>query len=366
VDERPVCVLSPARFLKPAAPVSDLIDVVSHVPPTSVPPPGAKPLWGSYKGGTVTTAAPPAGSGAPARAGGASWLFGGEELEPLSRHLLQLAGFLSLLLALVVANSFLSQGSASPFNPNPVAAAAERTADAPGAKFTMKAIYTSSALPQPMTAHGSGVYNSETEHIRMTLGMYSVQAGPIEIEELGDGTAFFMRGTKISDELPEGKQWLEIQPFLGKSEQEAMVGGGSATDSLKMLTTVSGNVRPVGHEKVRGTTTRRYRAEIGMSDYARLLKEEGKDELAEEYEKLAVLMPNPVVSEASIDRHGMVRRMREIMTMPSDSGKPPVTMDIRMDLFDFNAHPDIQMPDSSEVFDATPFLKEKLDSVETS
>lgn len=346
--------------------MSDLIDVVSHVPPTSVPPPGAKPLWGSYKGSAVPAApATPAGPAAPARTAGASWLFGGEELEPLSRHLLQLAGFLSLLLVLVVANSFLNQGSASPFNPNPVAAAAERTADAPGAKFTMKALYTSSAMPQPMTAHGSGVFNSETQYIRIQMGMYSVQVGNIQIEELGDGTAFFMRGTKISDQLPEGKQWLEIQPFLGKSEQEAMVGGGSATDSLKMLTT-AGGVRLVGHEKVRGVQTRRYRAEIGMSDYARLLSEEGKDELAEEYEKIAVLMPTPVVSEVSIDRQGMVRRMREVMTMPSDSGKPPVTMDIRMDLFDFNAHPDIQMPDSSEVFDATPFLKEKLDSVETS
>jgi hypothetical protein len=352
-------------LLKPVAPVSDLIDVVSHVPPTSVPPPGAKPLWGSYKGSAVTVAAPPASSGTPARTGGTSWLFGGEDLEPLSRNLLQLAGFLSLLLVAVIANSFLNQGSASPFNPNPVAQAAERTAEAPGAKFTMKALYTSSALPQPMTAHGSGVYNSETQHVRMTLGMTSPQVGNIRIEELGDGTAFFMRGTKISDQLPAGKQWLEIQPFLGKSEQEAMVGGGSATDSLKMLTTVSGGVRLVGHEKVRGVQTRRYRAEIGMSDYAKLLSEEGKDELAEEYEKLATLMPTPVTSEVSIDRHGMVRRMREVMTMPSDSGKPPITMDIHMDLFDFNAQPDIQMPDSSEVFDATPFLKEKLDSVET-
>lgn len=276
-----------------------------------------------------------------------------------------MAGALSLLLVLVIANSFLNQGSASPFNPNPVAQAAERTADAPGAKFTIKAIYTSSALPRPMTAHGSGVYNSETQHVRLSLGMTSPQAGDMQIEELGDGAAFFMRGTKISDQLPAGKQWLEIQPFLGKSEQEAMVGGGSATDSLKMLSTVSGGVQLVGHEKVRGVQTRRYRAEIGMGDYARLLSEEGKDELAEEYEKLAVLMPRPVTSEASIDRRGMVRRMREVMTMPSASGKPPLTMDIRMDLFGFGAHPDIQMPDSSEVFDATPFLKEKLDSVET-
>jgi hypothetical protein len=356
-------------MLKRAACISDLIDVVSDVPSSSAPPPGAKPLWGSYEGKAAPAApATPAAPAAPARTAGASWLFGGEELEPLSRRLLQVAGALSLLLVLVVANSFLNQGSASPFNPNPVAQAAERTADAPGAKFTMKATYTSSALPQPMTADGSGIYNSETQHVRISLGMYSVQVGNIQIEELGDGTAFFMRGTKISDELPEGKQWLEIQPFLGKSEQEAMVGGGggSATDSLKMLTTVSGGVQLVGHEKVRGVQTRRYRAEIGMNDYARLLSEEGKDELAEEYEKLAVLMPTPVVSEASIDRHGMVRRMRQVMTMPSDSGKPPVTMDIRMDLFDFNVHPDIQMPDSAEVFDATPFLKEKLDSVETS
>lgn len=353
-------------MLKRSAGIADGFDVVSHVPPTSAPPPGAKPLWGAHKGDAAPAApATPTAPAAPTRTAGASWLFGGEELEPLSRRLLQVAGALSLLLVLVVANSLLNQGSASPFNPNPVAAAAERTADAPGAKFKMKATYTSSAMPQPMVAHGAGVYNSETEHIRMSLGMYSPQVGNIQIEELGDGTAFYLRGTKISDELPGDAQWLEIQPFLGKSEQEAMVGGGSATDSLKMLTTVNGKVRLVGHERVRGVSTRRYRTEIRMSDYAQLLSEEGKDELAEEYEKLAVLMPSPVVSEVSIDRHGMVRRMRQVMTMPSDSGKPPITMDIRMDLFGFNAHPDIQLPDSSEVFDATPFLKKQLDSVET-
>ncbi|HEX8051251.1 MAG TPA: hypothetical protein VF504_07250, partial [Solirubrobacterales bacterium] len=63
--------------------------------------------------------------------------FRGAELEPLSRRLLQAAGALSLLLILVVVNSLLNSGSASPFNPNPVAAAAERTQEAPGLRMNI-------------------------------------------------------------------------------------------------------------------------------------------------------------------------------------------------------------------------------------
>jgi hypothetical protein len=287
-------------------------------------------------------------------------------LQPASRRALQLAGLLSLLLVAVIVHSLLDQGGESPFNPNPIAAAAERTQEAPGARYSMTATYTSTALPEPMVAHGRGAYNSETERSSATLELNSPLAGEISMEAVGDGTSFYMRGSKITAGLPEGKEWLEVQPFLGQSSQDAMVGGTNANESLQMLSSVSGNVRLVGHEEVRGVPTRRYRAEIGMSEYAQLLSEEGKDELAEEYEKLATLMPQPVVSEVSIDRHELVRRMREVMTLPTEPGKPPVTTDTRIELYDFGAQPDIQLPDSSQVFDATPFLREKLDSIESS
>jgi hypothetical protein len=274
--------------------------------------------------------------------------------------------FLSLLLLLVLLNSFLNGGGEERLEFNPVAAAAERTQSEPGARFSMKVTYASPSLPQPLAAQGTGSINSQTGRSRALLTLDSPE-GPVRIETLSDGTTTYMRGTGISDELPDGKEWLAMQPLLGHSEEEAMVGGsGGADGALQMLAAVDGSFRELGREEVRGVPTRRYRSSVSLSGYAELLRNEGKDELADHYEKLATLMPGPVVGEAWIDDREIVRRSRVVMELPGESGQPGLTMDIRMDLFDFGASPEIQLPDPSQTFDATPFLEEQLDSIETS
>lgn len=289
---------------------------------------------------------------------------GGEPLDPLSRKLMQGVKLLSLLLLLVVANSFLNREEA-PLEFNPVAAAAEHTQQMPGARFTMEAIYTSPALPRPMHAHGSGAMNSQTGRSRVVLQLDAPELGPFEMEAVGDGTSMYMRGSGISGELPGGKEWLEVQPFLGHSEGEAMVGGGDADSSLQMLQTVDGAVQRLGREKVRGVATQRYRTTVELEEYADLLRDEGKDELADQYEKVATLMPEPVTAEVWIDGKGIVRRSRSVMTLPAAPGEPTMTMDMRMDLFDFGARPAIALPDPSRVFDATPLVEESFDQIET-
>lgn len=337
--------------------------------PTSAPPPGGSPIWGSYDGGGAsapTRATPRPSRGPSPRASALSSLVGGEPLDPLSRRLMDGVKFLSLLLVLVLVNSFLNGSGESRLEFNPVAAAAERTQSKPGAHFTMKAIYTSPSLPQPLAGHGSGSINSQTGFSRVEMTMDEPGKGPVRIETISDGTTIYMRGTGISEELPSGKEWLAMQPFLGHSEQEAMVGGGDVDSALQMFTAVDGSVREMGREKVRGVPTRRYRTSISLSGYAELLRGEDKDELADHYEKLATLMPGPVVGEAWIDDEEIVRRSRVVMELPGESGQPTMTMDMRMDLFDFGARPDIQAPSPSQVFDATPYLEEQLDSIETS
>src|SRR5689334_7203573 len=135
----------------------------------------------------------------------------------------------------------------------------------------MEATYTSAALPRPMAAHGSGAYNSETGLSEATLTMDSPGAGRIEIEAAGDCTSFYMRGNPISSELPEGKEWMKVEPWLGHSQEEAMLCSDAAS-SLQMLSSTS-DVRRVGREVVRGVPTRRFRAEVGLEEYGALLRE---------------------------------------------------------------------------------------------
>jgi len=336
--------------------------------PTSVPPPGAKPLWGSYGGGGQTASprtvnATPSGP-SPSRATSSAaasqasaWISGGEPLEPLSRRLLQAAGFLSFLLIAVLANSFLQSSEENPLNP--VAAAAERTQAEPGARFTMKALYTSPELPRPMTATGHGAYNSETGLSAMTMNMELPQLGQMKMEMVGDGTTMYMRMDKMLGQLPGGKEWLEVDPFGGVSEEELMAGGGDAESSLQMLA-ASGGVEEMGREKVRGVPTRRYRATVDLAAVSGLLRDEGKDELADQFDEYVAMAPSAPTVEVSIDAKEIVRRFRMVMEMPSEDGSPAMTMDMRMELFAFGAEPEIELPDSSLVFDASA-LQEQLD-----
>jgi hypothetical protein len=335
---------------------------LTGAPPTSSPPPGAKPLWGSHKGAAAPGAVSAPATEAVPTAAPAERIFsltGGEPLDPLSQKLMTAVRLLSLLLLLVVANSFLH----SEENPlNPIAAAAERTQTEPGARYTMKAIYTAPELPRPMVAHGHGAYNSETGLEEAWLQVRAPKVGRVMVEAISDGTTFYMRGGKIEDELPPGKEWLAMQPLLGQSEQSVMSGAG-ADSSLQMLESVSGGVRRVGAEKVRGVPTRRFRAGVTLDDIAGALRDGGEDDLADLYEKYATVIPQPITLEASIDRKGIVRRSRMVMALPAEPGQPTLTMDMRMELFDFGARPKIDLPDPARVFDATPLFEEQLDSL---
>jgi hypothetical protein len=288
--------------------------------------------------------------------------FSDEPLTPLSQRLMHGVKFLSLLLILVLANSFINSTEKNPLNP--IAAAAERTQSQPGARFTMKAIYTAPELPRPMLAHGHGAYSSETGLEEAWLELNAPKVGRITVEAISDGTTFYMRGNAIEDELPAGKEWLAMQPFLGQSEQSLM-GGAGADSSLQMLESVSGGVQRVGSEKVRGVPTRRFRASVTLDDIAGAFRDAGEDDFADVYEKYATLMPEPITFEVSIDRNGIIRRNRMVMVLPAEPGAPTLTMDMRMELFDFGARPQIALPDDSQVFEATPLLEEQLDSIET-
>lgn len=265
---------------------------------------------------------------------------------------------LSLLLILVVANALLHSDE-DPLNP--IAAAAERTQEQPGARFTMSVVYNSAALRQPMTARGRGAYNSETGLSKATLTVDSTD-GPLTVTSIADDTSFYIGGDKIGGELPEGKQWMKVEPFLGHSQDELMLSGSGADSSFGALSRVDGDAQRLGRETVDGVPTQRYRAQLSYDAYAALLRDEGKDDLADQMEKIGSLINTPPLVEAWVDDQGILRRMRMVMTLPTAPGQPSVTTDMQMNLFDIGARPAIAVPDESRVFDATELVQEQLDA----
>ncbi|HET9153660.1 MAG TPA: hypothetical protein VFN85_06065 [Solirubrobacterales bacterium] len=282
-------------------------------------------------------------------------LFGEGPLEPLSVKLLQAAGVLSLLLVLVVVNSLVNpSGGESPFNPNPVAAAAQRTEEVPGMRMSLTMRFTSESGP-PSTITGHGTFNGEDNLAEFTYDG-AVAGQRMEFDAVLGEDAWYFRYPQLAGRMPEGKEWLKLEGFPGQKDLSSP-GVGNPDESLGMLR-AGGRVRRLGHARIGRVETTRYRVTMSPEGIVQALHAQGKDELAEQIEGAQAQIVGPVHAEVFVTPDGMLRRMRTVTTVLAE-GKA-VTTDMRADLFDFGIHPEIEVPDDSQVLDLGPELEEKL------
>jgi hypothetical protein len=282
----------------------------------------------------------------------------GTELEPLSRRLLQAAGVLSLLLILVVLNSLLDTGGESPFNPNPVAAAAERTAAVPGMRMKMTMTIDTEAAG-PTTIVGKGAYNGESNLAEIAYSASSPQGEQLDFDAVLGEDAWYFRYPQFAAQMPEGKEWVKLEGFPGQKEMSAP-GVGSPDESLQMLR-VTGAVQRLGQAKIGKTQTTHYRVTMTAAGIVNGLRSQGKDELAEQVESSAAEMVGPVHAEVFVTKAGMLRRMQLVSATLADGHA--VTTTIQADLFDFGIKPDVRIPEDSQVLDISPLLESKLDEL---
>lgn len=269
--------------------------------------------------------------------------------------LLQAAGVLSVLLILVVVNSFLNgSGGESPLNPNPVAAAAQRTQEVPGMRMNMTMTFTTESSP-PSTVTAKGTYNGEDNLAEVTYDA-AIEGQQMKFDAILGEDGWYFRYPQFASRMPEGKEWIKLEGFPGQKDISSP-GTGSPEDSLGMLR-ANGGVRKLGQAKIGRVQTTRYRVTMSAAGIVQSLHEQGKDELAEQFEQAQGQIVGPIHAEVFITPGGMLRRMRTLTTVLAD-GKP-VTTEMRADLFDYGIHPVIQVPDDSQVLDLGPELEEKL------
>lgn len=304
--------------------------------PNSAPPPGPPSLWGSSGSGPVQPQQPGTTAGARSNARGS--------LEPLSRRLLLVAALLAVLLIGVVANSALRGEDGAPAL-NPVATAAANVEETPGFKFNLYVVYSSPALPGPLSAQGRGAYDADTDRTLVTLTLDNPVTGKLRFVEIDDDTYSYEKSNAFSARLPPGKEWVRTEKDEGGED------AGLDFDEAMQILSDSGDVRVVGRQSVNGKMTRRYRADLTIAELVALLREEGENDVAEAYESLEGVAPTGISAEAWIDRKNLVRRMRFVMPAPGEDGSPPLTMDMRMELFGFGAQPDIEVPSPDTVVD---------------
>lgn len=319
---------------------------MSATPPSSTPPPGSKPVWGSYSGGgaNAPAQAPHSQTTAPTDPPDAKGL-GGGPLEPLSRRLLQAVGVLSVLLLAVLANSFLNGGDGSSETPlalNPVASAAERVEKFEGGRMSLYIVYSSPVLPGPLAASGSGAYNEETGRSRFTLNMKNPLTGQsMQMLQISDGDVEYEGGDIVAENLPPGKEWVRTEE--GDDEDSL-----SFEDSMELLDSPE-RFKLVGRESINGKMTRHFRGEVRIDELIDWLREQGEADKAEEYEEIRSTAPTDIRAEGWVDGKNLLRRLRMVIPVRGEDGGPPMTVDMRMDFFDYGAKPDIQLPDPDSV-----------------
>lgn len=260
-------------------------------------------------------------------------------------------GLAILALALTVFAWQQSEGDSGPLNA--VAAAAERTQGQPGGRATMQAI-VSPAQSESFTITGRTVFDSEGRSRAVLTFPRPGSGGSAKMQVIADGTIVYMRSSQF-DSLPKGREWVALDVSFGQ-ELNVLPANGDAKGELQLLEAVSGDIQKLGEEDVRGTPTTRYRGAVGVSEQAEWLREAGAEKLASYVEKEG----SPMQVEAWIDANDLVRRMGFVQSQPGEKGEGPTTVNMRMDFFDFGLEPEIDAPDSSEVFDATALAQEEL------
>jgi hypothetical protein len=276
--------------------------------------------------------------------------------NPLSRRLLWLAGLLSLLLIAVVVNYLVHDGSEVV---NPIAEAAQRTAAMPGAKLKIELTFSSESSSRTVSGSGTGNFDGHTgrSDARMTVALPDGRS--VWIQSVGDSQTFYTRSSEIAEALPPGKQWLEMQPMLGRDPQKALGQGAGAEGMLEELKATGGGIEEVGHQSVSGHPTTRYKASISPAQMAETLSEGGHGALAQEYENIAEQAPDPIQVEVWIDGHGLTRLVDTVQKLPLTSGTT-IDMETRMEFFAFGHKAKIPLPPQHTVLDYTPVMRAEL------
>lgn len=240
-----------------------------------------------------------------------------------------------------------------------LAAAGETTAEAGSSRMSM----TVSAEDAPTSTPGAasvpgfqlaaeGFINYETGHGIMTLdlgalGIPGAPAGEAEMRMLGSVVYMRVPGAELGN-----RPWI-------KFDLDAMGEGGAPVPGLNpasndprgvldALRGVSGEVKEVGRESVRGVETTHYRATVDLQKAQDEVPEKRRDDFAAFSDKLGI---ENLPIEVWVDDEGRARRLAYEVETPGKGQVPASQVDLIIDLFDFGVDVAVEAPAESEVTD---------------
>lgn len=266
----------------------------------------------------------------------------------------------ALAVALVAIAAFALLGGGDEVSLNPIAQAAERSQESPGARVSLRGVVRGSSAPQPIEMSGEGLLDNETDRVSATLTMHT-PTDDIEMEMVTAGTTAYMRSELFESHLPGGAEWVSYDVSLGTSSETAFAGESDPAAQLDMLRGVSDEFETLGPQEIRGVETTGYRSLIDPDANAERLRDQGSEAAAELYERVVEKTHPTTEIETWIDAEGLVRRTRMKLHSEDPESGEKSSFDMTMDFFDYGTVPVIQLPDPDSVYDMTPLIEKELE-----
>jgi hypothetical protein len=234
---------------------------------------------------------------------------------------------------------------------DPVAQAADTTAQAGTAEFGIAGSIT--AAGQSIPLNGNGAVDMHDGRLRMSIGFPLPGLGQLSVDEIFDGSAVYIHlPDSLTQRIPGAKSWMKLDlQELGKSQgidlsQLMQQRQSNPTDMLQALK-AAGSSRVVGQEDIRGAPTTHYQATIDLNKVANRLPSSQADSVKQLFQSSG-LSSFPV--DVWIDRSGRVRR--EGIKFSATG----MSMDMTIEFTRFGVAVDTSPPSSDQVMDLSSLL----------
>lgn len=236
---------------------------------------------------------------------------------------------------------------------DPVAKAADTTAAAGTAEFRLSG--SMSVAGQTIPINGNGAVDMRNARMRMSMSFPVPQFGSMDIEEIFDGSAIYMKmPAALTSRIPGGKPWMKLDlEALGKASgvdmQQLMQAGGQSnpSDMLAALKGV-GSSQKVGTDDLNGTPTTHYKATIDLEKAADRIPDKKTAESVKQM--FSASGSKSIPFDVWIDRAGRVRQ--ESLNFSMDGASANMTMSFTR----FGVAVDTTPPPADQVLDAGALL----------
>jgi hypothetical protein len=249
-----------------------------------------------------------------------------------------------------------------------VANAAEATSEAGGFKLSIDGSFEVPGAQQSIPMKGSGALDPKAGRGRLVFD----SAGPLagaggtdgKIEQIFERGVIYMKMPAIAKQLGGTKEWLRVDVqgagrALGVDPgQFGQLGGNDPRRMLDQIRAVSGEVKEVGSEKVRGTDTTHYEAEVDLRKYPDRLPEKDREQARVAVEKLIDQTGSATYPmDLWIDEDDLVRRVRIAYEFEVPGQEDGADFRMTMEFYDYGTPIDVAPPPAEDVQDLTDLAR---------